>query len=126
MVVIKSRNDMRFVVGVIWIISFVVMWNIFNVLLPKNEFKIQLNQIEESVSKKDWNQARKSMVQLKNIYNRNRIFIQANNATEILTTFNYTMGQLDVSIQHEQNAALEYIGGLKSSLNLVMRPFSGP
>ncbi|MBC2399705.1 DUF4363 family protein [Clostridium tetanomorphum] len=117
---------MRFVVGVIWIISFVVMWNIFNVLLPKNEFKIQLNQIEESVSKKDWNQARKSMVQLKNIYNRNRIFIQANNATEILTTFNYTMGQLDVSIQHEQNAALEYIGGLKSSLNLVMRPFSGP
>ena len=117
---------MRHVIGIIWVLSFVVMWIIFNALLPKDEFKMKLSQIEKNVSIKDWNQAKRSMVELKNIYNKNKLLIQANNATEIFTTFEYAIGQLDASIQHEQDAALEYIGGLKSSLHFVLKPFSGP
>jgi hypothetical protein len=123
---VKKKNNMRLIIGTVWIFSFFVVWGIFATFLPKNEFKIKLNHIEQSVSKEDWKQAKKSMAELKNIYNRNRILIQVNNATEIFTTFNYTMGQLDASIQHEQHASLEYIGGLKSSLDFVMKSFSGP
>jgi hypothetical protein len=122
----KARNDFRFLIGMIWIISFIVVWGIFSIFLPKNAFKNKLNQIEQSVSKQDWKEAKKSMAELKNIYNKNRILIQANNATEILTTFDYTIGQLDSSIKHEQNSSLEYIGGLKSSLDFVLKSFSGP
>ncbi|MCB2314222.1 DUF4363 family protein [Clostridium tagluense] len=126
MKIIKNKNDMRLFIGTTWLISFVVMWILFNAFLPKNEFNMQLNKIEKSVSIKDWNQAKKSMDELKSIFNKNRILIQTNNSTEIFTTFEFALGQLDASIQHKQDAALEYIGGLKSSLDLVMKAFSGP
>jgi hypothetical protein len=123
---VKRTSDARLIICVTWLISFITMWVIFNALLPENEFETKLSQIEQSVSKKDWDKAKKSMVDLNNIYNKNKIVIQANNATEILTTFDLTMGQLEASIQHEQDAALEYIGGLKSSLDFVLKSFSGP
>jgi hypothetical protein len=124
--IIKNKNDMRLAIAITWVISFAFMWIIFNAFLPKNEFNIELNQIEKSVEIKDWKQAKKSMEELKRIYNKNRTLIQANNATEILTAFEFAIGQLDISIQHEQDAALEYIGGLKSSLDFVMKAFPGP
>jgi len=123
---VKNRGDMRLVVGVIWAVSFVVLWGIFSASLPENEFRTQLNHIEESVSKKDWKQSKESMLELKNIYNKNRNLIKVNNATEIFTTFEYTMGQLDAAIQNEESSSLEYIGGLKSSLEFVMKSFAGP
>ena len=122
----KNRGDMRLVVGGIWVVSFVVLWGIFSASLPKNEFRTQLNHIEESVSKKDWKQAKESMLELENIYNKNRNLIKVNNATEIFTTFEYTMGQLDAAIQNEESSSLEYIGGLKSSLDFIMKSFAGP
>jgi hypothetical protein len=124
--IIKNKNDMRLAITITWVISFAFMWIILNTFLPKNEFNMELNQIEKSIEIKDWKQAKESMEQLKRIYNKNRILIQANNATEILTTFEFAIGQLDISVQHEQDAALEYIGGLKSSLDFVMNAFSGP
>jgi len=123
---VKNRGDMRLVVGVIWAVSFVVLWGIFSASLPENQFRTQLNHIEESVSKKDWKQSKESMLELKNIYNKNRNLIKVNNATEIFTTFEYTMGQLDAAIQNEESSSLEYIGGLKSSLEFVMKSFAGP
>ncbi|WP_291639875.1 hypothetical protein [Clostridium sp.] len=117
---------MRLAIAITWVISFAFMWIVFNALLPENEFNMKLDQIEKSVEIKDWKQAKKSMEELKKIYDKNVILIQTNNATEILTTFEFAIGQLDISIQHEQNAALEYIGGLKSSLDFVMKAFSGP
>jgi len=123
---VKNRGDMRLVVGVIWAVSFVVLWGIFSASLPENQFRTQLNHIEESVSKKDWKQSKESMLELKNIYNKNRNLIKVNNATEIFTTFEYTMGQLDAAIQNEESSSLEYIGGLKSSLDFIMKSFAGP
>jgi len=124
--IIKNKNDMRLAIAITWVISFAFMWIIFNAFLPKNEFNMELNQIEKSVEIKDWKQAKKSVEELKKIYSKNRILIQANNATKILTTFEFAIGQLDISIQHEQNAALEYIGGLRYSLDFVMKAFPGP
>jgi hypothetical protein len=124
--IIKNKNDMRLAIAITWVISFAFMWIIFNAFLPKNEFNMELNQIEKSVEIKDWKQAKKSMEGLKRIYNTNRTLIQANNATEILTTFEFAIGQLDISIQHEQASALEYIGGLRASLDFVMKAFPGP
>lgn len=122
----ENKNDHRLAIGVTWIISFLVMWIGFTIFLPTNEFQFHLEQIEQNVYSKDWDQAKRSMEELKRIYNTKRTLIQANNATEILTTFNFTMGQLDSSLKHEQDAALDYVGGLRSSLKFVMKSFSGP
>lgn len=122
----KYNNDMRLTIIMVWVISFITIWLMFNALIPRNEFINQLNRIEQSVSKNDWKDAKESMEDLKRIYNRGRIFIQANNATEILTNFDCIMGQLDASVKYEQDAAIEYIGGLRASLDFVMKPFSGP
>ena len=75
---------------------------------------------------KDWNNAKKSMEQLNEIYDSKKAVIQMSNATEIYTTFELTMGQLEAAVKHEQDSAVEYIGALSSSLDFVMKPFSGP
>ncbi len=121
-----NKNNTRFFIAMAWLISFLIMLLVFNAFLPQSRFEAKLDNIEQSVAKKDWDKAKGSMRELKEIYDQNRILLQAGNATEILTTFNYTMGQLDISIQNEQDAALEYIGGLRSSLEFVMEAFSGP
>lgn len=122
----KNNNDMRPTIEIVWLISFIVMWLTFSAFIPEKKFNLKLNEIEKSVSKQDWKQAEKSMKELKSIYNKRRVLIQANNATEILTTFDYAMGELELSIQHEQDAALEHIGGLRSTLDFVLNAFSGP
>jgi arginine utilization protein RocB len=99
------------------------MWLIFNALLPKEQFKTHLDQIEKSAANKDWDEAKKSMKQLKNVYSSKRTVIQMNNATEILTTFDLTMGQLEASVEHEQDAAVEYAGALRGTLDFVMMHF---
>lgn len=121
-----GENKIRGYIAVTWIICFIGMWIIFSIVLPNNEFNTHLNQIEKSITNKDWNNAKKSMEELKNIYNKKRVVIQMNNATEIFTTFELTMGQLEASVQHEQDAAVEYIGAIRNSLDFVMKAFSGP
>lgn len=120
------KNDKKPFIRIVWIISFAIVWIIFGVRLPKNEFKVKLNEIEESIVKENWNEAKISMEELKIIYEKNRMLIQANNSSEILLNFDFALGQLDNSIQYEEDSALEYIGGLKSSLNYVMKAFPGP
>lgn len=121
-----GENKMRGYIAVTWIICFAVMWIIFSIVLPNDEFNTHLNQIEKSVTNKDWNNAQKSMEELKSVYNKKRVFIQMNNATEIFTTFELTMGQLETSVQHKQDAAIQYIGAIRNSLDFVMKAFSGP
>lgn len=121
-----NKNDRRYAVRLVWIISFILMWFIFNKTLPRKGMDIQLIKIEDSITNNDWNQAKISMNVLKNIYKKNEVLIQANNATEILQTFDYTLGQLDASIQNENDSALDYIGGLKASIDYVMEAFPGP
>lgn len=113
----SKKNDMRHAIQIVWLITFIGMWIIFNVRLPKNVIHVQLDKIEESISKGDWNKARISMNVLQKIYNKNKLLIQANNATEILLTFDHTLGQLDAAIQYEKDSALEYVGGLQASLD---------
>lgn len=120
------ENKMRGYIAVIWIICFIGMWIIFSIVLPNNEFDTYLNQIEKSVTSEDWNNAKKSMEELKNVYNKKRVAIQMNNATEIFTTFELTMGQLEASVKYEQDTAVEYIGAIRNSLDFVMKAFSGP
>lgn len=121
-----GENKMRFIIAAVWLISFTSMWFIFRTVLPYKEFEIQLNQIEKNIESKEWDKAKKSMKKLDDIYRNKRTAIQVNNATEILTTFDLTMGQLEASVQHEQEAAVEYVGALKSTLDFVMKAFSGP
>jgi hypothetical protein len=121
-----GANKMRYMVAASWLISFVGMWLLFNALLPREQFKTHLNEIEKSVSVKDWDEAKRSMEQLKNLYNKKRTVIQMNNATEIFTSFDLTMGQLEASVGHEQEAAIEYVGALEATLDFVLKAFSGP
>lgn len=117
---------MRLVIACVWLVSFLAMWIIFKAVLPDVDFNVHLDRIEKNVEGKDWNNAKKSMNELKNLYNRKKVVIQMNNATEIFTTFDLTMGQLESSIEHEQEAAIEYIGAIRESLDFVMKAFSGP
>jgi hypothetical protein len=121
-----GENRTRFIIVAVWLVCFIGMWLIFSAVLPKEEFTDHLNQIEKSASNKDWDKAKKSMSQLRNIYENKRAVIQTNNATEILTTFDLTMGQLEASVEHEQEAAVEYVGALRSTLDFVLKAFSGP
>jgi hypothetical protein len=112
--------------SIVWLVCFILLWAIFTFLLPRNELKIQLNEIEESIVNKDWNKAKKSTEQFINTFNKKKAIIQMNNATEIYTNFQLVLGQLDSSVHYEQEAALEYVGALKGSIDLVIKAFSGP
>jgi len=121
-----GENRMRFAIAAVWLICFTSMWFVFEIILPEKEFTTHLNQIEKSVADKNWNTAKESMRKLRKVYDNKRAVIQTNNATEILTTFDLTMGQLEASVAHEQDSAVEYVGALKSTLNFVLQAFSGP
>lgn len=121
-----EKNDKRTLIKIVWIISFVIMWIIFAVRLPGNEFRVKLNDIEKNIVKEEWNEANKSMEELKKIYDKKRLLIQSNNASEVLKNFDFALGQLENSIRAKENSSLEYIGGLKASLNYVMKAFPGP
>lgn len=109
-----------------WVLCFLVLWIAFEKALPKNEFSACLNNIEKSINNKNWTEAKKSTEDLKKIYENNKIIIRANNSTEAMGTFQNTLGQLYISVNYEQEAALEYIGALKESLDWVLEGFSAP
>lgn len=121
------RNmEMRYKIMLTWVLCFLVLWIAFEKALPKNEFSSCLNNIEKSINNKNWTEAKKSANELKKIYENNKIIIRANNATEAMATFQNTLGQLYISVEYEQEAALEYIGALKESLDWVLEGFSAP
>lgn len=121
-----GEGKIRFYIRAVWLICFVAIWLFFKATLPNEDFKIYLNKIELSVSQKDWSNAKRSMEQLKEIYESKKLVIQMNNATEIYMTFDFTMGQLEYAVKNEQVSAVEYVGALNSSLRFVMKAFSGP
>jgi hypothetical protein len=82
--------------------------------------------LEKSIVNKDWEQANQYMDELKYTFEKKRYLVQINNATEIFATFDLTLGQLASSVKHNQDSSLEYIGALKETLKLVVKPFSGP
>lgn len=121
------RNiEMRYKIMLTWVLCFLVLWIAFEKALPKNEFSSCLNNIEKSINNKNWTEAKKSANELKKIYENNKIIIRTNNATEAMATFQNTLGQLYISVEYEQEAALEYIGALKESLDWVLEGFSAP
>lgn len=119
-------KNMGYKVAVVWLLSFITVWIVFENIIPRDSILLQLNKIEESIQDRNWNEAKTEMNILKDTYKKNRLFVQMNNATEIFTTFEHTLGQLEITVKHEQEAAIEYVGALKETLNLVMKPFSGP
>ena len=124
--VLFGENRMRLYIAAAWLIGFIIMYTVFNSVLPNDEFAMHLNKIEQSVAKKNWADAKRSMDDLKHIYAKKKSIIQINNATEIYTNFELVMGQLDASVENKQEAAVEYVGALRASLDFVMKAFSGP
>lgn len=112
----KDKRLFRPFYGIVCIIFVAFMVNIISARLPDSEINVQVNQIEQSIINKDWEQAKVSMEILKTIYNSNKMLIPGNNATEVTSTIDYIMRELNTLIQNEQDSALEYIRGLKSSL----------
>lgn len=121
-----GRFDIRYKIMLIWLFSFIILWAAFKSILPLNSMKQQLNKIEECIARKNWTQANEYTREFKDNFIKNRVFIQMNNSTEALTNFEYTIGQLEMTVKYNQESALEYIGALRDALNLVIKPFSGP
>lgn len=121
-----NRKYIRMIVACIWLIAFISLWAIFYKILPKNDIEIRLQQIEHSISNDNWDEAKKGMEELREIYIEKRPIIQMNNATEAFINFDYIFGQLDYAVQQESKTALEYIGALKYIIDYVVRAFSGP
>lgn len=121
-----GENRVRLYIAAAWIVCFSSIWILFSFLLPYNQFKTHLDQIEKSIESRDWKNAKKSMEELKIIYGKKRSVIQMNNASEVFTNFELTIGQLEASVKHEQESAVEYVGAIRSSLDFVMKAFSAP
>ncbi|KZL91990.1 DUF4363 family protein [Clostridium magnum] len=121
-----DKIDIRYKLMAAWILAFASLWIMFHNILPLNIMSYQLNKIEENIKNEDWKEANKYTFQFKNTFSKKRFLIQMNNSTEALTTFEHTIGQLETTVKYNQESALEYIGALKESLNLVIKPFSGP
>lgn len=120
------RFDIRYKIVLIWILAFTTMWITFQSILPLSSIEYELDKIEESIEKKDWIEASEYTAKFKENFKKNRVFIQMNNATEALTNFEHTIGQLEITVKHKQDSALEYIGALRETIDLVIKPFSGP
>lgn len=121
-----DRFDIRFKLVVIWILAFSALWFAFQNIFPLQSMEKQLNAIEDNIEKKNWAQAKVYTDKFKANFEKNRTFIQMNNSTEALTTFEHTIGQLEITVNHKQDSAIEYVGALRESTNLVIKPFSGP
>jgi hypothetical protein len=121
-----EKSDIRYKLAVVWVLVFVGIWVIFHKSFPMKSMDQLLSQIEVSMEKEDWAQAKKYAAEFRESFRKNRVFIQMNNATEALTVFEQNIGQLETSVKHEQDSAFEYIGALRESINLVIKPFSGP
>lgn len=121
-----SKSDMRYKLMIVWFLAFIGLWMLFKYTFPINTMMKQLNVIEERIEEKDWEAAIDHTTRFKEIFNKNRYFIQMNNSTEAFLTFEHTIGQLEITVNHKQENAFEYIGALKESLNLVIKPFSAP
>lgn len=121
-----DRFDIRYKIVLIWILAFTTMWITFQSILPLRSIEYELDKIEESIEKGNWVEASEYTSKFKEDFKKNRVFIQMNNATEALTNFEHTIGQLDITVKHKQDSALEYIGALRETIDLVIKPFSGP
>lgn len=121
-----SKIYMRYKIAFVWMIAFVALWIVFQIKSPLNNMKYQLDMIEQSIVKKDWKQANEYTTQFRNTFINNRTLIQTNNSTEAVISFDHTIGQLEITVKHNQESSLEYVGALKELLKLVVKPFSGP
>lgn len=121
-----DRFDVRYKIAFVWVIAFIALWITFQSIYPVKSMEYQLNRIEQSIEVKNWAQANKYTSEFRNTFKKYRLFIQMNNSTEALTTFEHTIGQLDITVKHHKDSALEYIGALRAAMNLVVIPFSGP
>lgn len=121
-----DRFDIRYKIVLIWILAFTTMWITFQSILPSRSIEYELDKIEESIEKGNWVEASKYTAKFKEDFKKSRMFIQMNNATEAFTNFEHTVGQLDITVKHKQDSALEYIGALRETIDLVIKPFSGP
>ena len=118
--------EMRYTLSVVWILAFLGLFSIFQSTFPLKTLNSDLDMLEKSIVNKDWDQANQYMAELKDTFEKKRYLVQINNSTEIFGTFDLTLGQLDSTVKHNQDSALEYIGALKETLKLVVKPFSGP
>lgn len=121
-----DKIDMRHIIAVIWVVCFTLLWIVFAKVLPYKTMNSDLTIIEQSIKSKNWEQAGRSMKNLKATHDKYRKIIQMNNATEIYTNFEALFGQLEVTVENKQDSAIEYVGALKESLKLVAKAFSGP
>ena len=82
-----DRFDIRYKIALVWLLGLIVLWTVFQNILPLNSMGYQLDQIEESIEKKNWTQASKYTAEFKDNFKKNRLLIQMNNATEALIIF---------------------------------------
>lgn len=121
-----GRERLRYKIIIVWVVVFLAMWVLLWAFSPKKEFSRKLDHIYSSISMKKWEEADKQVKELKKLYNKKKVYIQIGNATEALITFNYSLDQLEITIHDRSDAAFEYIGALKGSIDYVLEPFAGP
>lgn len=121
-----NDKKIRYIIIVIWIISFVSLLCFFNNMLSKKEMVNKLNILEKKVYNREWESAKKETKELIELYKDKKNIIHINNASETLVNFEYTLGQLENSVVYKRAEALEYIGALRYTIEYIMQGFSGP
>lgn len=116
----------RRILAVVWILAFLILLITFNCSFDAEEMRTRLGRIEDEITAEDWTRAEEDTASFVNIFKAKRYFIQMNNSTEIYTTFEHTVSQLELAVKNEQESALEYAGLLKAAIDFTLKPFSGP
>ncbi len=120
------KSDIRYKLMIVWVVAFLMVWVIFYSSFNMLGLEKDLDKIIECVENKDWNQAKTYTDKFTKSFFDKKYLIQVNNATEIFTTFEPAVRQMELSVKNKQESALEYAGYLKEGLNFVVKPFSGP
>lgn len=116
----------RYILALVWLLLFIGLWSLFQISLPYNTMKSQLDEIEKNIGNNDWEKINEYTTKFNDTYNKKHYLIKMNNSTEALTNFEHTIGQLTASAKHNSESTLEYAGALREMLKFVVKPFSGP
>ena len=122
-----DRIKINFYIAIAWVVLFLMVWIIFDqFILTTDQLNEILLKIEEDIKKEDWAAASRGINNLQDMWQSKKAEIQFNNSTQVITSLERMIGELEVAIFYRNKNALRFVGGLKQDLNNISKVFPGP
>jgi len=122
-----NRTYIRAVLAAVWVAVFLGMWAAFEFyLLPRRAMAAEIDGIERSVGREDWEAAARHSQNLGDIWRKKKLAIQINNGSESVSAFERILEQTRLLISRREDDALDYVGELRSAAAEISAAFPGP